>query len=395
MSVSLSVFVRSGSLHESRRENGIGHVIEHMAFKGTASRDCQRINLDAERLGAEVNAHTDKDHTAFHMHGLPAHAPALLRMLGDIVCQGRYPEAELERERQVILQEFTEDEDDPVSTAYKLFDKACWGTHPAAQAVIGTRSNIERFSRAELLAHVQRQYSGRNVVVAITGPVDAPALVAEAEAAFGGLPAGDENVVAPAAWVGGHKSRRHTGSSQSHVVLGFPAATLREDDPTPVLAAALFGEGMSSPLMDELRERRGLVYYAACSADQLACSGQFVIEASLAPERLDEFFAETARLLRQQAERILPVDLERARNQIVVRALRAQEKPFQRLENAALDLFVQGRLRSPGEWLDKVQAVPAERLRDAFARMLAAPPALAVVGKLVAGAEQRFEAALH
>lgn len=316
-------------------------------------------------------------------------------MLGDIVCQGRYPEAELERERQVILQEFTEDEDDPLSTAYKLFDKACWGTHPAAQAVIGTRANIERFSREDLLAHVQGRYSGHNVVVAITGPVEAQALVAEAEAAFGALPAGQENTVAPAAWVGGHKSRRHAGSSQSHVVLGFPTATLREDDPTPVLAAALFGEGMSSPLMDELRERRGLVYYAACSADQLACSGQFVVEASLAPEHLDQFFAETARLLRQQAGRIDPVDLERARNQIAVRALRAQEKPFQRLENAALDLFVHGRLRSRREWLERVQAVPAERLREAFARMLAMPPAVAIVGKLVAGAGERFEAALH
>jgi predicted Zn-dependent peptidase len=109
-----------------------------MAFKGTRTRDCQRINLDAERLGAEVNAHTDKDHTAFHMRGLADDAPRFVRMLGDIVRESTFPADELEREREVLLHEFTEDDDDPLSTAFKLFDKGCWGPHPMAQPVIGS-----------------------------------------------------------------------------------------------------------------------------------------------------------------------------------------------------------------------------------------------------------------
>ena len=150
----VSVFVRSGSQHESARTHGISHFIEHMAFKGTRTRDCQQINLDAERLGAEVNAHTDKNHTAFHMRGLARDAGSLLRMLGDIVCHSTFPEAELERERQVILHEYTEDEDDALSTAFKLFDKACYGDHAVARPVIGSRTNIRRFTRAELAACV-------------------------------------------------------------------------------------------------------------------------------------------------------------------------------------------------------------------------------------------------
>ena len=94
-SASVSVFVRSGSAHESRPLNGVSHVIEHMMFKGTATRDCRRINLDAERLGAEVNAHTDKDHTAFHMRGLGRHAALFVRMLGDIVRNASFPEDEV------------------------------------------------------------------------------------------------------------------------------------------------------------------------------------------------------------------------------------------------------------------------------------------------------------
>ena len=109
-SASASVFVRTGSGHESARLNGISHVVEHMAFKGTTTRDAAKINIDAERLGAEVNAHTDKDHTAYHLSGMARDAAEFVRMLGDIVRRPTFPAAELERERQVILQEYLEDE---------------------------------------------------------------------------------------------------------------------------------------------------------------------------------------------------------------------------------------------------------------------------------------------
>jgi predicted Zn-dependent peptidase len=392
-SVCVSVFVRTGSRHESRRLNGISHVVEHMAFKGTRERSCQQINLDAERLGAEVNAHTDKDHTAYHMRGLAQHAGVFIRMLGDIVLNSTFPQAELERERQVILHEYVEDEDDAMSTAYKLFDKLCFGSHPLAQPVIGTRRNIERFTRDELLGYVQRQYTGANVVVAVAGRIDADAVLRQAEAAFGHMPRGDENAVDAPSYLGGVASRRQAGFSQTHVVLGFPVPPLR--DPAhhaSVVAAALFGEGMSSPLLDEIRERRGLVYYAACSADVSDLCGQFIVEASTSPDKLDEFATEVTRLLRQHAEQVDRVALERARNQLAVRSLGAQERPFRRLEEAAQDLFVHGRVRSREEVLARVRAVGAARGRAAFEHMLASPPSVAVAGRVRRGTEDRLRA---
>jgi predicted Zn-dependent peptidase len=382
-SASVSVFVRTGSRNESARLNGISHVVEHMAFKGTHERSCQQINLDAERLGAEVNAHTDKDHTAYHMRGLARHAPQFVRMLGDIVRNSSFPEAELERERQVILHEFVEDEDDALSTAYKLFDTACYGTHPMAQPVIGVRRNIQRFTRAELLDYVQRQYTGANIVVGVAGNIDPQAIVDEAQAAFGAMPRGSEHVLAAPHYVGGMKTRRQSGFSQTHVVLGFPIPALTDDaHHASVVAAALFGEGMSSPLMDEIRERRGLVYYAACSADVMDVCGQFVIEASTSPEHLDEFFREVTRLLAEHAQRIDAVALERARNQIVVRGLHAQERPVRRLEDASQDVFTFGRVRSRPELMACIEAVSAAQVRDAFERMLSSPAAVAMAGKL-------------
>ena len=388
--VCASVFVRTGSRYESRRLNGISHVVEHMAFKGTHERDCQQINLDAERLGAEVNAHTDKDHTAYHMRGMARDADRLLQMLGDIVLNSTFPEAELAREREVILHEVAEDEDDVLSTAFKLFDKTCYGTHPLAQAVIGTRANIRRFTRAELMDYVQRQYTGANVVVGVAGPVDADAIAARAQALFGALRPGTENSVPAPAYIGGLAARRQPGCSQTHLVVGFPIATLREPGHAAgVVAATLFGEGMSSPLLDQLRERRGLVYYAACSADLTDLSGQFVVEASTTPERLDECATELARLLAAHAGHVAPVDLERARNQLAVRCLGAQEQPFRRLEEAAQDLFVHGRVRPRAELLAGLQAVTAEQVRDVFERMLGQAAAVAVAGKLGKGAADR------
>jgi predicted Zn-dependent peptidase len=386
----VSVFVRSGSQHESARSNGIGHFIEHMAFKGTRSRSCQQINLDAERLGAEVNAHTDKSHTAFHMRGLARDTGAFLQMLGDIVGQSTFPEAELERERQVILHEFAEDDDDALATAFKLFDKACYGEHAVARPVIGTRANIRRLTRADLVAHVQRHYTGANVVVGIAGSADAGRAVAAAQAAFGDLPAGDDNAVAAPAYVGGLRAKRMSGYSQAHVVLGFPLPGLPDEDPAAAVAAALFGEGMSSPLLDWVRERRGLAYHADCSADVTDLCGQFVIEASTLPEHLDEFFAAVARLLHEHAATTDAVGLARARNQILVRSLCAQETPTQRLELAALDLFAFGRVRTRDELTERIAAVRPAAVRAAFARMLDAGAAVAVAGKLGTGVEARI-----
>ena len=391
-SVDVSVFVRTGSSHESRRLNGISHFVEHMAFKGTHTRSCQQINLDAERLGADVNAHTDKDHTAYHMRGLAEEAPRFVAMLADIVRNSSFPEAELERERQVILHELIEDEEDVLSTADKLFDRLSFGTHPIAQPVIGSRLTIQHIVRADLLEYVARQYTGANVVVGIVGRFDPDAVVAAAEAAFATMPAGRENVVAAPEYAGGVASRVQPGYSQTHVVLGYPIASLREDHDAGTVAAALFGEGMSSPLMDEIRERRGLVYYASCTAEINELCGQFVIEASTSPAQLDEFLAEVRRLLVVQAEAIVPDELERPNRQIAVRTLRAQERPSRRLEDAALDLFVHGRVRSRAELLGRIDAVRGADVRAVFARMLATPPALAIAGRVRKGASERARA---
>jgi predicted Zn-dependent peptidase len=389
----VAVFIRSGSAHEPKLVNGISHVVEHMLFKGTATRDARRINLDAEKLGADVNAHTDRDHTAFYMRGLPEHSADFAHMLADLVVQPSFPEDELERERQVLLQELAEDEDDPVSSAYKLFDAACWGLHPAAMPVIGTRTRVERLSRDDLAQYVQRQYRGANVVVGAAGPIDADAFVRACEAAFGALPAGAPNVIEAPAYVGGVRTRAQAGSSQSHAVLGGMITPRRDatvnDEAAAALAAAVIGEGMSSPLLHELREQRALAYHVSASAEAMDMCGQFIIEASMAPERFDECLQAVLALLTQHAGRIDPQDLARARRQLAVRRLRTLERPLSQIEDAALDLFAHGRLRTHGERLGALDAVSSQAVRDVFERLLGAGLSLAITGSVKRAAGQR------
>jgi predicted Zn-dependent peptidase len=146
---------------------------------------------------------------------------------------------------------------------------------------------------------------------------------------------------------------------------------------------------MSSPLLDEIRERRGLAYYLSCSADVSELAGQFVIEASTAPEHAEEFLIEVKRLLAAQAEAVEAVDLERAKNQIAVRRLRASERPSRRLEDAALDLLSLGRIRRRAELAERTEAITASDVRRAFAQMLESREAVAIAGKIRKGILER------
>lgn len=394
----VALFVGSGSAHERPVEAGISHVVEHMVFKGTARRDARRINLDAERLGAEVNAHTDKDHTAYHLRGLPQDVPAFIELLAELVLAPSFPADELERERQVLLQEHAEDADDPVSTGFKLFDRACFGTHAVAHPVIGPRRHVERFTRADLAAYVQRQYTAPHLVLALAGPLHgalAPdALLKLAEHALAAAPAGPRHVVPPAVYGGDLASQRSDASSQVHLVLGGALPPLAQHDAAASVAAAVLGEGMSSPLLLSLREREALAYHAAASADVLGVCGQFVVEASTDAAQFDRLLAEVLRLLRTHADAVPADELARAQRQLWVRELQALERPLRRLEDAAIDVLHLGRVRGAEERIAALQTPGASAVRDAFQRLLAAGLSVAVTGDVPRGTRDRLRRAL-
>ena len=391
-SVSVGVFLRVGSRDETPASNGISHVLEHMAFKGTATRNVQAINLDAERLGAEVNAFTGKDTTGYFMTGLGRHAPQLLRMTADIVLNSTFPEHELQRELEVIRQEAIEYAEDPEDSASDLLDRAIWGDDPMGMPVIGTVANIEGFTRQDLVRHVQSHYVAQKAVVVAAGNFDVDAWLALAAELFGAMPAScDAHVLAPprpAPYVGQALARRFTQVSQVFVNIAYPLAPTTQQDETAQrarlaasLAAYLFGEGMSSPLVDTVREQQGLAYTTYATLESADVWANFIVHAVTTPDKLDALLTATGRLLRAQAAAIDSVHLERAKNQLTVSRVRAAERPFATMEQAVEELFTQGSVMPMAQTLALIEDISAEEVRLVFERLLENAPAVAITGK--------------
>ena len=390
-SASVGVFLRVGSRDETPRSNGISHVLEHMAFKGTATRTVQEINLDAERLGADVNAFTSKDTTGYFMSGLGRHVEQFLAMTADIVLNSTFPQQELQRELDVIRQEAIEYFEDPQESSSELLDRAIFGEHPMGMPVIGTVENIERFTRDDLVAHVQAHYVPQKTVVAAAGHFDVDAFFALAEKLFAGMQGSPGALLAtpaPAQYVGTAVGRRFSQVSQVFVNLGFPLAPDDVDamkDPrwrlVASVAAILFGGGMSSPLMDTIRERLGLAYSTDASTDSGDLWSNFIVHAVTTPDKLDQFMTATGGLLREHANAIAPVHLERAKNQLAVSRVRSSERTYAVMERAVEELFIRGAVTPTTDTVAMIETITADEVQAVFRRMLRHPPALSVTGK--------------
>jgi predicted Zn-dependent peptidase len=391
-SASVGVFLRVGSRDETPATSGISHVLEHMAFKGTATRSVQAINLDAERLGADVNAYTSKDTTGYFMTGLGRHADRFLEMTADIVLNSTFPPAELARELEVIRQEAIEYLEDPEEGSSELLDRAVWGEHPMGMPVIGTVENIERFTRDDLVAHVKSHYVAEKTVVAAAGNFDVDAFLSLGERLFAGMPRStDASALAPpvpARYVGSAMGRRFSQVSQVFVNLAYPLAPAAVQEMqqqrwrlAASLAANLFGGGMSAPLTDTIRERLGLAYTAQSTTDHGDVWFNFIVHAVTTPDKLEQMMTATGGLLREQANRIDPVHLERAKNQLAVSRVRSSERTYSTMELAVEELFVHGAVSSTQETIALIEAITADEVRAVFERMLQHPPALAITGK--------------
>ena len=405
-SASVGVFLRVGSRDETPANNGISHVLEHMAFKGTATRSVQAINLDAERLGADVNAFTGKDTTAYFMTGLGRHAAQLTRMTADIVLNSTFPDVELQRELEVIRQEAIEYEEDPQDCSSELLDRAVWGDDPMGMPVIGTVANIEGFTRHDVVRHVQSHYVAEKTVVAAAGNFDVEAWIALATELFAAMPASADlpalRTPAPAAYIGQPLAKRFTQVSQVFLNLAFPLAPAQQEEIsqqrwrlTAALAANLFGGGMSAPLVDTVREQLGLAYTAHSTVDSGDVWANFVVHAVTTPDKLDALVTATGDLLRAQAAGIDPVHLERAKNQLTVSRVRAAERTYATMEQAVEEVFASGTMTSMTEALAMIEGISADEVRAVFERMLRNPPALAITGKGVsARTAQRLAATI-
>lgn len=278
-SVSIGVWVHVGSRDESASTNGISHFIEHMVFKGTERRSVREIAQSIESVGGYLNAFTGKEHTCYYARVLDEHAALALDVISDMVLRPLFPEKELEKERGVIIEELKNAEDDPEDIIHDLFDKSVFGPHPLGFPVIGTENNLRAFSRSDLIKYFRRHYVAQNLVVAAAGNLQHEYLVDLVQRAFEKAPRPSQS--------NGHERTKpkNLGSGrfehvkpiqQAHVCLGTSTFGIRDRRRYVLMTLnTLLGEGMSSRLYQNIREKYGFAYSVYSYVNLMSDMGAF------------------------------------------------------------------------------------------------------------------------
>jgi predicted Zn-dependent peptidase len=380
--VALGVWVASGARHEQEHEHGISHLLEHMAFKGTARRTAQDIAEEIEQVGGELNAATSLDATAYYARTLKDDIGVALDILADILQNPQYSADELEREREVILQEIAATRDSPDDIIYDLALDAAFPGQPLGRPILGTRESVSSFTSAQLRRFLASRYRAGRMVLSAAGYVDHDALVRHAEALFGGLPQGDVAEPVPARYVGGTRLSAKP-FEQAHVIMGFEGLSWSE----PGFYAAqvfsgLFGGGMSSRLFQEARERRGLCYSIYSSTWGLADTGFFSVHAATGSDTMGELVEVVrAEFERAAGGRPSQPEVDRAKAQLKAGLLMSLESSVARAEQMARQMLAFDRLLTADELIGRVEMVTPEAVRDIAASLVTGSPlSFALVG---------------
>ena len=311
--ISVGVYVGVGTRHEPQQANGVAHLLEHMAFKGTTTRSARRIAEEIEAVGGQMNAHTGREQTAYHVKVLKGDLPLALDLLADILQRSVYDPTELDRERTVILQELGQALDTPDDVVFDKFQETAYPAQAIGRPVLGVAEEIESIPRAELIDYQQRRYGAANMVLAAAGNVDHGALVRLAEAAFSGLRAKGDEAFAPANYVGGD-FRDPRELEQLHFVLGFPGVSFADPDYySAAVLSTLLGGGMSSRLFQEIRENRGLCYSISAFSSSFVDGGIFGVYTGTGEDESRELVPVLIDELRKVAQPAPAEEVARAR----------------------------------------------------------------------------------
>lgn len=376
----VGLYAEAGSRHEPPRLNGIAHLFEHMVFKGAGGRSAREISEAIEDVGGDLNACTDRDGTHFMASVLAEHVPLGVELIADLVERPHFEPADLEREKDVVLQELGEARDTPSDIIFDDLWSAAFADQALGRPVLGEEETIAAISVDDLHAWRSDRYRSGSLTLVAAGKVEHQALVELADRHFGALPPGRIDAPEPGRFTGGARVGRMS-SDQAHLALGFPAPAQLDED---YFAARLFsdavGGGMSSRLFQRVREERGLAYSVYSSLQPYADAGLCYVyaatarrQAPAAAQLIDETIAEAARDVTDR-------ELARVRTQARAVLLMSLESPWGQAQYVARQLAVHGRLVEPREVIAELEAVTLEGIREAGAKMLAGPRARATIG---------------
>ena len=382
-SASIGIWVQAGGRHERIEQNGIAHFLEHMAFKGTKTRSALQIAESIEDVGGYINAYTSREMTAFYARVLEDDVSLGLDVISDILLNPVFDPAEIEVERGVILQEIGQALDTPDDIIFDWLQEVAYPDQALGRTILGPTERVSSLNRDDLQGFVGEHYGPNQMILSAAGAIDHDAIVREAEALFGHLPAVPRapELLQPAKFGGGER-RENKALEQVHFALALEGPTYL--DPaiyTAQIYANAMGGGMSSRLFQEVRENRGLCYTIFAQAGAYEDSGMTTIYAGTSAEQIEELANVTIDEMKRAADDMSAAEVARARSQMKAGLLMGLESPSNRAERLARLLSIWNRIPSIDETIERIDDVTTGDVKD-FAEQMAgqAGTAMALYG---------------
>jgi len=383
-SVSLGVWMKQGSRHETAEENGISHFIEHLLFKGTETRTARDIALIIDSIGGQMDAFTTKEYTCFYFKVLDRHLDVAVDLLTDIIRNPKFQPEEIEKERKVIYEEIKMVDDTADELVYDIWSEAHYGDHPLGRPILGTMNSVGKMRPDALTRYFRDSYRPANLLVTAAGSLDHDRLEQAMGAAFAGLSGGNGVALGPppsSRSLITVRDKKELG--QLHLCLGLPGVKMDDDRRFPLYVLnTLFGGAMSSRLFQHVREERGLAYSVYSSANSYLDTGTLLVYAATSPEsgrEVHDLVQAELRLLKE--EPVTDAELKLAKDHLKGNLMLSLESSSSRMSNLARQEIYFGRHFSLDEILAGIDAVEHRHLID-LAQELFVPErsTLAVLG---------------
>ncbi|MBX3018063.1 MAG: insulinase family protein [Bdellovibrionaceae bacterium] len=367
-SLSIGVWVMSGTRDEDAGLNGISHFLEHLVFKGTKKRSAYQIARSLEEVGGELNAFTTREYTCYHATVLQRDWRLALDVLADLVTNMKIKPRDFEKEREVILEEILMAGDDPEDLAYDLFLQKIFPRHQLGKMILGTEKSLAAMKLSDIVAYYRERYQGKHLIISAAGALDHDDFVAEVESLFGRKPSAGRMPARRAPKTQGFAMGVNRPTEQLHLLMGVPCPSFR--DPSrfaSFLINAWLGGGMTSHLYQKVREKRGLVYSIYSALHTFTDAGMMNIGASAAPAKMADVVEEVFDTMLKLSEKGMTEREIRFYQRQIEGSLRlGAEDVENRMNSLAINEMVFGAYRPVQQVIEEINQVTEADIRRAL-----------------------------
>ena len=381
--VSLGIWVKTGAAYEKLEENGISHFLEHMVFKGTPTRTSFQIDAEIEDVGGQTNAYTSREFTAFYAKMLKEDAELALDVLSDIVLNANFPETELSKERDVVVQEIKQTTDTPDDIIFDYFQDKAFENQALGRTILGPAEKVLSYTGEDLNRYRNLHYAAENMVICAVGNINHQKFVDMVKARFENFRSKTNFKIEEQKYTGGYFAEKRD-IEQAHVLLGFKGFNYDSKNYYPAtIFSTIFGGGSTSRLFQEIREKRGLVYTTYSFSNAHTGAGVFGIYAGTGREELKQLLpVVTDEIKKITNEKVSEKELQRAKVQLKASMLMGLESSSSSAEIIARQLLIFNRVIPVKEMVSRIENVTLDDVQNIAQTIFSSTPTYTLVGDI-------------